>query len=129
MAALCPPPHVHSTIVMVALPLHRLQPCAKICIFDRTHGLAPIDLVVCPEARGTSLTTLIREKGATAEGLVPHNALSMDLLFSASRYLVSIGLFFHLSLCCMLGSHPVYVLCDATALCLFLQQNRLASTT
>ena len=44
------------------------------------------------------------------------------------RYLVPINVFFHMSLRFFFGSHPVYVLCDATVRCLFVQRDRLAST-
>ena len=54
-----PPPRVHSTIVIVTS-----EPVAALyqtCISYETHGLATINAVECPEERGTSPPTTIRE--------------------------------------------------------------------
>ena len=103
----------------------------QMCLSDGTHGLAPIDAVVCPEAqghlpdgpdsetRGSHGSRMVVSK-STTHGFfifgIPVSCLSVYLLL------------FYLSLCRILESHPVYLLCDATARCLLVQRNRLSST-
>ena len=54
-------PRVQSTIIamVISAPVTALY---QMCTSDGTHDLAPIDAVVCPEARDTSPTTLLIRK-------------------------------------------------------------------
>ena len=78
-----PPPRMHSTIVMVtSAPVTALY---QMCISDGTHGLAPIDAVVCPEARDTSPTTLIREtRGHGSRMVASQSATHRFVIFVVS---------------------------------------------
>ena len=111
MAALCPPPRVQSTLVLVAFaPVTALY---QMCKSGGTHGLAPIDGVVCPEVRGTSRTTLIRETRARQQDDRLTKRCARIRSFRR-RCLVPIGLFFYQSLMLLARGSPrvLAVLCD-----------------
>ena len=108
-----PSPCIQSTIVMVtSAPVKALY---QRCLCGETHGLAAIDAVVCHEARGSPRQHRFGNKGEPRQQDGRFTKRYAWICVSVCLLILS----FSLSLCCFLGSHSVYVLCDATVRCLY----------
>ena len=104
-------------------------PVPDVHIRQDKNGVVPIDGVVCPGTRGYTPTTLTQEpKGSHGKKIVASQGATHGyVIFCDGVSCPSLSSSICLSVACF-GLTPC-TCCDATVQCLFVQRNRLVSTT